>query len=177
MDFTSGTSRNHHTLRVRISHLPTFDYRFRVDAPLQAVREFHRDTRALRRLTPPPTLVQLHSVEPLAEGSVSRFTLWVGPLPLHWTAVHRDVSANGFTDVQTAGPVRKWEHTHRFTPLGATATEIHEHIEFEHQPNAWGLLTRVLFASPNLYLMFTYRKLVTRWYLRHQPPSTAGTQA
>jgi ligand-binding SRPBCC domain-containing protein len=157
--------------------LPTFDYRFRVDAPLPAVREFHRDTRALRRLTPPPTLVQLHSVEPLAEGSVSRFTLWVGPLPLHWTAVHRNVSANGFTDVQTAGPVRKWEHTHRFTPLGENSTEIHEHIEFEHHPTAWGLLTRLLFASPNLYLMFTYRKLVTRWFLRHHTQPTAGTQA
>jgi len=152
--------------------MPTFDYRFRVDAPLRAVQEFHQDTRALRRLTPPPTLVQLHSVEPLAEGSVSKFTLWIGPLPLAWTAVHRNVSANGFTDVQTAGPVRKWEHTHRFTPLGETATEIHEHIEFEHQSNAWGLLTRLLFASPNLYLMFTYRKLVTRWHLRHLPQST-----
>jgi ligand-binding SRPBCC domain-containing protein len=154
--------------------LPTFDYRFRVDAPLRAVQEFHRDTRALRRLTPPPTLVQLHSVEPLAEGSVSRFTLWVGPLPLAWTAVHRNVSAQGFTDVQTAGPVRKWEHTHRFTPLGENATEIHEHIEFEHKSGVWGLMTRLLFAYPNLYLMFTYRKLVTRWHLRHQaqPPAT-----
>jgi len=152
--------------------MPTFDYRFRVDAPLRAVQEFHQDTRALRRLTPPPTLVQLHSVEPLAEGSVSKFTLWIGLLPLAWTAVHRNVSANGFTDVQTAGPVRKWEHTHRFTPLGETATEIHEHIEFEHQSSAWGLLTRLLFASPNLYLMFTYRKLVTRWHLRHPHQST-----
>lgn len=177
LDFTAGTSSDHRTLRVWNSDLPTFDYRFRVDAPLQAVQEFHRDTRALRRLTPPPTLVQLHSVEPLAEGSVSRFTLWVGPLPLHWTAVHRDVSANGFTDVQTAGPVRQWEHTHRFTPLGETATEIHEHIEFEHRSGMWGLVTRLLFAFPNLYLMFTYRKLVTRWHLRHEPQSPAGTRA
>jgi hypothetical protein len=80
--------------------MPTFDFTFTVNAPLADVREFHRDTSALKRLTPPPTIVQLHDVEPLGEGSVSRFTLWVGPLPLRWTAVHRDVSERGFTDVQ-----------------------------------------------------------------------------
>jgi len=147
--------------------MPTFDYQFTVNAPLQAVGEFHRDTSALKKLTPPPTLVQLHEIEPLGEGSISQFTLWVGPLPLRWKAVHRDVSDRGFTDVQAEGPARKWEHTHRFTPLDAGRTEVHEHIEFDHKSGPWGLVTRVLFARPNLYLMFTYRKLVTRWGLRH----------
>lgn len=146
--------------------MPIFDYTFRVQAPLSAVRDFHRDTSALKRLTPPPTIVQLHDIEPLAEGSVSRFTLWVGPLPLRWTAVHRDVSEHGFTDVQSKGPAQKWEHTHTFTPVTGDVTEIREHIEFEHKRGFWGVVTRVLFARPNLYLMFTFRKLSTRWYLR-----------
>jgi len=146
--------------------MPVFDFTFTVAAPLEAVREFHRDTSALRRLTPPPTFVQLHAIEPLAEGSVSRFTLWVGPLPLQWTAVHRNVSDRGFTDVQAEGPARKWEHTHTFVPLDAATTEIREHIEFEHAGGFWGVVTRLLFSRPNLLLMFTYRKLVTRWYLR-----------
>ena len=142
--------------------MPVFDYAFTVDAPLDAVRDFHRNTSALKRLTPPPTLVQLHSIEPLAEGSVSEFTLWVGPLPLRWKAVHRDVSAQGFTDVQAAGPAAKWEHTHSFVPLSEGLTEIREHIEFEHKPGLWGLVTRVLFSRPNLLLMFGYRRWVTR---------------
>ena len=96
--------------------MPVFDFRFNVDASLESVREFHRDTSALKRLTPPPTIVQLHKVEPLGEGSVSEFTLWVGPMPLRWKAVHRDVSETGFTDIQVSGPARAWEHTHRFTP-------------------------------------------------------------
>ena len=146
--------------------MPTFEFKFTVDAPLEAVREFHHDTSALKRLTPPPTIVQLHQIEPLANGSVSRFTLWVGPLPLRWTAVHQDVSDRGFTDVQTEGPAKKWEHTHSFRPLGSDQTEVHEHIEFEHKRGFWGLVTRILFARPNLYLMFSYRKLVTRRRLR-----------
>jgi ligand-binding SRPBCC domain-containing protein len=155
--------------------MPVFDFAFRVDASPAAVREFHHDTRALRRLTPPPTFVQLHSIEPLGEGSVSRFTLWVGPIPLRWKAVHRDVTDHGFTDVQAEGPAAKWEHTHAFVPLDDGATEIREHIEFEHKRGLAGLLTRVLFSRPNLLAMFTYRMLVTRWCLRHAPRS-AGKQ-
>ncbi len=147
--------------------MPTFDYKFTVHASLQAVRDFHRDTSALKRLTPPPTIVQLHDIEPLGEGSVSRFTLWVGPLPLRWKAVHRGVSEHGFTDVQAEGPAKTWEHTHTFTDTSAETTEIQEHIEFEHKPGMWGVVTRLLFARPSLFLMFTYRKYATRWYLRH----------
>ena len=147
--------------------MPTFDFSFTVNAPLSAVQAFHGDTSALKRLTPPPTIVQLHSIEPLAEGSVSKFTLWVGPLPLRWTAVHRNVSPRGFTDVQSAGPAARWEHTHTFTPLDADTTRIDEHIEFEHKPGFWGVVTRLLFSRPNLLLMFTYRKLATRWHLRN----------
>lgn len=146
--------------------MPTFDFSFAVNAPLSAVQAFHSDTSALKRLTPPPTIVQLHSIEPLAEGSVSKFTLWVGPLPLRWTALHRNVSPRGFTDVQASGPAARWEHTHTFTPLDAATTRIDEHIEFEHKPGFWGVVTRLLFSRPNLLLMFTYRKFATRWHLR-----------
>jgi ligand-binding SRPBCC domain-containing protein len=146
--------------------MPVFDYRFTVNASLQAVRDFHADTSALKRLTPPPTIVQLHEIEPLGEGSVSRFTLWVGPLPLRWKAVHRGVSEHGFTDVQASGPAHKWEHTHTFIPATQEITEIREHIDYEHKQAFWGLITRILFARPNLYLMFAFRKYATRWYLR-----------
>ena len=148
--------------------VPIFDYRFTVAAPLEEVRDFHRDTRALKRLTPPPVFVRLHRVEPLAEGSVSEFTLWVGPLPLRWTAVHRDVSDRGFTDVQVAGPAARWEHTHSFVPVDDRRTEIREHIEFEHRRGPIGLVTRILFAKPNLLAMFFYRSLVTRLFLRNR---------
>ncbi len=146
--------------------MPTFDYQFTVNAPQEAVRRFHHDTSALKILTPPPTIVQLHDIEPLAEGSVSRFTLWVGPLPLKWKAVHRDVTDQGFTDIQAEGPAKKWEHTHTFVALDDHTTEVREHVEYEHAGGFWGLVTRFLFAKPNLYAMFTYRKLATRRALK-----------
>ena len=148
--------------------MPVFDFSFAVDAPLSAVRDFHRDTSALKRLTPPPTVVRLISIEPLAEGSVSKFVLWVGPLPLHWTAVHRNVSDRGVTDVQAAGPAAAWAHTHTFTPLSDGRTRIDEHIEYAHKNGLWGIVTRLLFSKPNLWLMFSYRRFVTRWFLRRR---------
>lgn len=160
--FPASPSRRGRSEAYNLLTMPVFDYSFAVGAPLEAVRDFHRDTSALKRLTPPPTIVQLHSIEPLAEGSVSTFTLWVGPLPLHWKAVHKNVTDRGFTDIQASGPAAKWEHTHSFVPLADGRTEIREHIEFEHKPGLWGLVTRLLFSRPNLLLMFAYRAFVTR---------------
>ena len=142
--------------------MPVFDFSFQVDAALPVVQAFHHNTSALKQLTPPPTIVQIQSVEPLAEGSVSRFTLWVGPLPLRWTAVHKNVSGNGFTDIQQSGPAAKWEHTHTFTEIDATHTRVNEHIEYEHKSGFWGVVTRLLFSYPNLYFMFCYRRWITR---------------
>ena len=53
-------------------------------------------------------------------------------------------------------------------PLSANVIEIREHIEYEHKRGFWGLVTRALFSWPNLWFMFTYRKLATRWALRHR---------
>ena len=141
--------------------MPVFDFVFEVNAPLLVVQAFHHNTSALKQLTPPPTIVQIQSVEPLAEGSVSRFTLWVGPLPLRWTAIHKNVSGNGFTDIQQSGPAKKWAHTHTFTEIDATHTRVNEHIEYEHKRGFWGLVTRLLFSYPNLYFMFCYRRWIT----------------
>jgi ligand-binding SRPBCC domain-containing protein len=142
--------------------MPVFGFTFEVRASLSAVSEFHRDTRALKRLTPPPVCVQMHSVEPLGEGTVSEFTMWFGPLPVRWVAVHSNVSQNGFTDTQKRGLMKSWQHKHRFTAEGDDTTRIDEHIEYEHHADWRGILSRVLFARSALRLLFTYRRLVTR---------------
>ena len=140
-----------------------FDFEFTLEAPVEAVVDFHRDTRALKDLTPPPLRVQIHRVEPLAEGSTAEFTLWFGPLPIRWQAVH---SADGFTDIQVIGPLRSWRHTHRFTPLSARRTQVYEHIEYEHHDGLRGLFSRLLFFRAALYALFTARKMLTRHHLR-----------
>lgn len=149
--------------------MPTFDYRFTVNAPLTAVSAFHHDTRVLKTLTPPPVFVQVHKFEPLGEGSQAEFTMWFGPIPLRWQAVHSDVSVNGFTDTQVSGPLQSWRHTHRFTAVTPNITEIHEHIEYTYPPGLRGLFSRLFFNKAGLTFLFTARKLITRRHLAQTP--------
>ena len=147
--------------------MPEFRHSFTVDAPLAAVHAFHHDSRALRQLTPLPIIARIHAYEPLADGSRAAFTLWFGPLPLRWQAVHSDVGPNGFTDTQVSGPLKSWRHTHRFIPIGPRRTRVDDHIVFEHHPGSRGLLTRLLFARPGLLYLFTARKYLTRRGVAH----------
>ena len=141
----------------------SIEHAFTVRAPLASVAAFHRDTAVLPRLTPPPVRVQLGRVEPLAEGSVSEFTLWFGPVPMRWRAVHTDVDPlHGFTDTQASGPMRYWRHAHRFEAQGLSATRVTEHIAYAHHPGARGLASRMLFNRVALRLMLAYRAFVMR---------------
>lgn len=144
--------------------MPVFEHNFTVNAPLAKVVDFHRSSHVLKRLTPPPMIMQIHNFEPLAEGSVADFTLWFGPLPIRWVAVHENVDfPRSFVDVQRQGPLKFWRHTHSFVPIGDGLTRVHDHIEFEHDAGPRGLLSRLLFPKPALQTLFTYRKAATRF--------------
>jgi ligand-binding SRPBCC domain-containing protein len=142
--------------------MPTFDFSFVVKAPLQAVADFHEDTSTLKTLNPPFIFVQLHRVDPMANGSISEFTLWMGPLPIRWRAVHSDVSSRGFTDTQEQGPLNFWRHKHRFKTLDEDTTQIFEHIDYEYRSGIKGWLSRLIFGKLGLIGLFTYRQWATR---------------
>ncbi len=134
----------------------------RVDAPLQAVSLFHQDSSALKRLTPPPVFVQMHQMQPLAEGSLADFTLWIGPIPVHWVASHHDVDpVQGFTDIQKYGPFSYWKHRHTFVPVDDGATNVIDEIEAEYG-QGWfkGLVSRLMWWS--LPALFAFRGWVTK---------------
>ena len=157
--------------------MPTFDFTFTVDASLAAVAELHRDTRALKRLTPPPVWVQIHRVDPIAEGSLSEFTLWFGPLPIRWTARHSNViPGKGFTDTQIRGPMKHWVHTHTFSDAGGGLTRIAEHIDYEHFGGVRGLRSRLLFTPIGLWLTFCYRRAATRRLLNQTAAAVYKTR-
>ncbi|MGI9647259.1 MAG: SRPBCC family protein [Acidimicrobiia bacterium] len=140
--------------------MPVFHYEFEVSAPREAVAAFHRDTGVLRRLT--PAYVRFHRVDPLAEGSVSEFTVWFGPFPITWVALHREVGPAGFTDVQSDGPLASWEHIHRFEAVAPNRTQITESIEYEYLAGWRGIYGRIFFGRPALRFLFWYRARQTR---------------
>jgi ligand-binding SRPBCC domain-containing protein len=143
--------------------MKVFTNKFQVKAPLKAVADFHSSTNALKRLTPFPVVVRIHHLEPLAEGSIAKFTMWFGPFPVRWVAQHVQVDLlNGFTDVQTAGPMLFWEHTHSFRVISDQETEVRDYIEYSHRPGLKHFWTRLLYAPLMLRFLFLYRSLVTR---------------
>ncbi len=139
-----------------------YRHSFTVKAPLAAVAEFHKDSRALRQLTPPPLIVQFNKVEPLAEGSVADFTMWAGPIPIRWTAVHSQVTEeNGFIDTQNRGPFRTWRHHHQFRALDEHTTEVVDEIEAEYG----SVISRLMWS--NLGMLFAYRAHRTKALLEN----------
>ena len=143
----------------KIHLMPIFNYTFTVNAPLADVANFHSDTSALKTLSPGP--MQIHRADPLGEGSISEFTLWLGPIPVRWRALHSNVSQNGFTDSQESGPVEFWQHTHTFTALAENQTRIDEHIEYRHHKGLRGIFSRLVFGKLGLLVLFTYRQWAT----------------
>ncbi|HBX67853.1 MAG TPA: hypothetical protein DEH25_00240 [Chloroflexi bacterium] len=138
-----------------------FTHRFRVGAPIKAVAAFHSDTRALQKLTPFPMFVQLHEIEPLAENSRARFTIWAGPIPLRWEALHTNVTPQGFSDTQVSGPFKYWKHNHVFEALTPKSTAVIDEVSaIPGEGIFWGLATRVMILS--LPLLFAYRGWQTR---------------
>ncbi|MFK7819908.1 MAG: cyclase [Planctomycetaceae bacterium] len=142
--------------------MQTFDYRFTVDAPVAAVSAFHFEPGILKALTPPLMIMKVHRFDPLAEGSIGEFTMWMGPVPVYWKAEHSNVSEIGFTDTQVEGPMKYWAHTHRFNQIDANKTEVHEHIEYEHHGGLKGIWSRMLFPKVGLTALFTIRRSLTR---------------
>ena len=155
-----------------------FSWVTRVRAPIDAVAAFHALPRVIRRLTPRVVPMTTHRMDALAEGSVSEFTLWFGPLPVRWTALHLGVDRHaGFTDIQIAGPFRSWIHHHGYEPDHGGWTRIVERIDYEHDGGWRGLLTRILFSRPMLYALFTYRSFVFRRALNAQSGHEAALPA
>ena len=146
--------------------MAVFEFRFTVNAPVEVVSDFHFQPGILKTLTPPMMIMQVHLFEPLAEDSVAEFTMWMGPVPVRWKALHSAVSTTGFTDTQVAGPMKRWVHTHRFIAVDRVTTEVREHIEYEHHRGLKGLWSRMLFPGPGLWALFTIRKLITRKHVR-----------
>lgn len=139
-----------------------FVHQFTVNASREAVAAFHGNTLTLKKLTPLPIIAQIHSNEPLGEGSKAEFTLWFGPFPVRWLAVHSNVSQDGFTDTQLRGPLKSWRHAHRFEAINDEQTHVTDMIVYEHHMGLKGVISRLLFNKPGLNLLFAARKFLTR---------------
>ena len=143
--------------------MPTFNMQTELDAPADAVFDWHCRPGAFERLTPPWERVELVSGEGVFEGSNAVLRVGLAPLiSSTWVARHQDVElGRQFRDIAQSGPFSKWEHTHQMRPLGDERSLLVDHIEYQ-PPLAF--LSNVLvgrFLRAKLSRTFAYRHRVT----------------
>lgn len=134
-----------------------------INATLDSLMRFHEAPLALASLTPPPIVmrVQRDDRQSLVSGEIE-FTLFFGPLPIHWIARHEaGPSPYSFADVQLKGPLAYWRHEHIFNET-AGGVELTDRVTFAHRQGLAGLLTRLAFDGLPLRFLFAYRHWSTR---------------
>lgn len=139
-----------------------YRHRFQVRAPLSTVAGFHRQPASLSAITPPLIRVQLHRAPAvLSAGGEMAFTLWLGPLPIHWVARIEDGSESGFTDRQVSGPFASWVHRHFFARIDDHTTEVIDDLTLRLKPHLfWGPVGLGFWLG--LPVLFKYRAWKTR---------------
>ena len=82
------------------------------------VWSWHVRPGAFERLTPPWERARIiERPASLETGSRLVLEVHIGPIPVRWVAVHRDVTpGRGFVDEQVEGPFAHWVHEHLFSP-------------------------------------------------------------
>lgn len=135
---------------------------FEVDAPLEAVREFHSRSAALVSLTPRLMPMRLEAApEALRSGDTMTFRIRLGPLGVRWTARIEDVGQHGFTDRQVSGPFAEWVHRHIFETTGPGRTRVTDSIGARLRAHwLWGPIGLAMWLG--MPWLFAYRARVTR---------------
>ena len=90
---------------------------------------FFADARNLEAITPPWLRFRiLEAPRTLETRSLLVYRLRLFGVPISWrTEIVEWRPPFGFTDVQLAGPFRRWEHTHRLASVEG-GTEIYDHV-------------------------------------------------
>jgi ligand-binding SRPBCC domain-containing protein len=117
--------------------MPIIRSRGWVAAPVDEVFRFFDDPANLAKLMPPPVQIRLVRVEPAPPrpGSIFEFRYGLGPVQRSWTVrlVDRVVDER-FVDETIVGPMRRFHHSHAFTP-GRRGTWIEDRIDYHVGPD------------------------------------------
>jgi hypothetical protein len=144
--------------------MPRFLRTIEIDAPRDEVFAWHARPGAFERLVPPwERLRVLERAGGIEDGARTVLEMRAGPVPVRWTAVHRDFRpAEQFCDEQRGGPFRRWVHTHRFVALDAARTRLEDDIDYALPLGPLGALADRVAVRGRLERTFRYRHDVTR---------------
>ncbi len=139
--------------------MPTYEKRSLIDTPAAALFAWHTRPGAFERLAPPwEHLRVLSRYGGISDGSRLTMEIRRGPLKTRWEALHRDfVDGVQFTDVQVAGPFKRWEHTHRVEPAGNGHATLIDVVDYALPLGPLGSLAAGLIGGRMFDRLFAFR--------------------
>jgi ligand-binding SRPBCC domain-containing protein len=105
----------------------------------------------------------------IADGSRVTLEIRRGPLKTRWEALHRDFTeGRQFTDVQVAGPFKKWEHTHTVEPVDAERSTLIDLVDYTLPFGPLGAMAGGAVARRMMDRLFAFRhRRIARDLARH----------
>ena len=135
-----------------------------IDAPAARVFAWHARDGAFERLVPPWDAIRIvERSGGIENGARTVLEMRVGPVPVRWTAVHRDyVAGEQFCDEQAGGPFAHWVHTHRVIAQTPGTCILDDDIDYVPPLGPLGALVAPLAIAPRLARTFRYRHAMTK---------------
>jgi ligand-binding SRPBCC domain-containing protein len=139
--------------------VPIYEKQSVIDTPAPVLFAWHTRPGAFERLAPPWEHLRIVSRHGgIADGSRLTLELRYGPIKTRWESLHRDfVDGQQFTDVQVAGPFKRWEHTHRIEPVGGAQARLTDHVEYAMPFGPLGAVAGGPIARRMMERLFTFR--------------------
>ena len=117
--------------------MATIQARAWVAAPIEEVFAFFDEPANLARLMPPPVGIQVARMEPLPPraGTEIEFRYGIGPIQQTWLIRYVEhVPGERIVDETISGPMRRFHHTHTFTPA-RRGTWIEDRVDYHVGPD------------------------------------------
>jgi ligand-binding SRPBCC domain-containing protein len=151
----------------------------RMEASAEKLFAWHAEPGALERLTPPWEKIQMiERARGIRDGDRGAMWVYIGPFRVRWSFVHSGcIEGREFRDVQTAGPFRRWEHTHLFVAEGAEACRLEDRIEYELPFGLLGNFFAGWMVRRKLARVFAFRHRVTAEAMRAGSSVSGGSEA
>ncbi len=146
--------------------MAVFIHQSTIQAPSDVVFNWHHDSDAFAKLTPPWEPVSLSGPAGDIRQDSSRTTISIkllGFIPIPWVAQHNGyIAGQQFCDTQISGPFACWHHTHSVTPLTPTTCQYTDYIVYALPLSPLSDWVAGWFVRQKLRKLFTYRHNVVR---------------
>jgi len=163
--------------------MPIIEKSVNIAAPIEAVFDFHTDTKNLGLISPPWMKSELiretgEGLRKIIEMKVMQYNVF----PSHWIVRIEEYDRPvRLADLVLSGPMKYFKHTRTFSQPCASLTELKDHLEYEVPFGIIGKLADKISIHKMMEQMFEYRHKMTkeileeRFYIKEVPVGSVGS--